>query len=51
MNTKYVGSENINIRPKILENIKTMNEIQIFNFLSDDTNLIYFVLKLVFEKY
>ena len=34
-----------------MENIKTTNEIQIYNFLSDDTNLIYFVLKLVFEKY
>jgi hypothetical protein len=43
--------ENINISPKILENIKTTNEIQIYNFLSDDTSLIYFVLKLVFEKY
>jgi len=44
-------AENINISPKILENIKTTNEIQIYNFLSDDTSLIYFVLKLVFEKY
>ena len=43
--------ENTNISPKILENIKTTNEIQIYNFLSDDTSLIYFVLKLVFEKY
>ena len=43
--------ENMNISPKILENIKTTNEIQIYNFLSDDTSLIYFVLKLVFEKY
>ena len=41
--------ENMNISPKILENIKTTNEIQIYNFLSDDTSLIYFVLKLVFE--
>ena len=44
-------AENINISPKILENIKTTNEIQIYNFLSDDTSLIYFVLKLVFEKF
>ena len=43
--------ENVNISPKILENIKTTNEIEIYNFLSDDTNLIYFVLKLVFEKF
>ena len=43
--------EKINISPKILENIKTTNEIQIYNFLSDDTNLIFFVLKLVFEKF
>ena len=43
--------EDINISPKILENIKTTNEIQIYNFLSDNTSLIYFVLKLVFEKY
>ena len=43
--------ENINISPKILENIKTTNEIEIYNYLSDDTALIYFVLKLVFEKF
>ena len=43
--------ENVNISPKILENIKTTNEIEIYNFLSDETNLIYFVLKLVFEKF
>ena len=43
--------ENVNISPKILENIKTTNEIEIYNFLSDDTSLIYFVLKLVFEKF
>ena len=42
---------NVNISPKILENIKTTNEIEIYNFLSDETNLIYFVLKLVFEKF
>ena len=43
--------ENVNISPKILENIKSTNEIEIYNFLSDDTNLVYFVLKLVFEKF
>ena len=36
----------MNISPKIMENIKTTNELQIYNFLGDDTNLIYFVLKL-----
>lgn len=41
----------MNISPKIMENIKTTNELQIYNFLGDDTNLIYFVLKLVFEKF
>ena len=43
--------QEININPKILDNIKTTNEIQIYNVLSDNTYLIYFVLKLVFEKY
>ena len=43
--------ENINISPKILENIKITNEIKKYNFLSDETNLIYFVLKLLFEIY
>ena len=44
-------NQEMNISPKILDNIKNTNEIQIYNLLSDDTNLIYFVLKLVFEKY
>ena len=44
-------ADNYNINPKILENIKTTNEIQIYNFLSDDTSLILFVLKLVFEQF
>ena len=44
-------ADNYNINPKILENIKTTNEIQIYNFLSEDTNLILFVLKLVFEQF
>ena len=43
------GSHNIVMES--LENIKTTNEIEIYNFLSDETNLIYFVLKLVFEKF
>ena len=43
--------EIVNISPKIMENIKTTNEIQIYNFLSEDTNLVFFVLKLVFEKF
>lgn len=44
-------SQTMNISPKILDNIKNTNEIQIYNLLGEDTNLIYFVLKLVFEKY
>ena len=47
---RQIGEE-VNISPKIMENIKTTSEIQIYNFLSEDTNLIYFVLKLVFEKF
>ena len=43
--------EEINISPKVMENIKTTDEIQIYNFLSDNTNLVYFVLKLVFEQF
>lgn len=44
-------SEDFNISPKIIENIKTTNEIQIYNFLSDNTNLVYFILKKVFDVY
>ena len=44
-------SEDFNISPKIIENIKTTNELQIYNFLSDSTNLIYFILNKVFDVY
>ena len=47
-----ISESYINISPKILENVKTTNEIQIYNYLAEDSSLtlIYFVLKLVFEK-
>ena len=43
--------ENININPKIIENVKTTHEIQIYNFVPEDTKFIYFILKLFFERY
>ena len=49
--TQGLNENELNINPYIIEKIKSTNEIQIFNFLSENTNLIYFVLKLVFEKY
>ena len=43
-------SEYINISPKILENIKTTNEIKIY-YKSNNSSLIYYVLNLCFEKF
>ena len=43
--------ENININPKIIENVRTTNEIEIYNFLPEETKFIYFILKIVFERY
>ena len=43
--------EYININPKILDNIKTTNEIQIYNYLDHNTGFIYFVLNLCFERF
>ena len=43
--------ENININPKIIENMRTTNEIEIYNFLPEETKFIYFILKIVFERY
>ena len=39
------------INPRILENIKTTDEIQIYNNLSYNKLIIFFILKLVFEKF
>ena len=47
--TQGLNEAELNINPYIIEKIKSTNEIQIFNFLSENTKLIYFVLKLVFK--
>jgi hypothetical protein len=41
--------QKFNISPKILEAIKTTNEIQAYNLISDSTNLLYFTLKKIFD--
>ena len=50
LNENEISKTNINISPKIGENIKTTDEIQIYNVLDKNSLLVYFVLKLVFEK-
>lgn len=44
-------AEDFNISPKVMQEIKSTNEIEIYNLLKENTNLIFFILNKVFEAY
>lgn len=46
-----VPTGEVNISPKIIEMVKATDEIQLYNFLRNNTGQIFFVLNKVFEEY